>query len=109
MFVAICRIDLHIPASRSLKVKRSAVRRIKERLIQRYRASVAEVDHQDLWQRATLGLALVSGSPEDLRRLLQQMRGLVEREPDVVILSWVEDIDRYDPDRIDLRVEGDEG
>lgn len=52
-------IELHIPASNSLKAKRSVLNRIKERLKSRFNASVSEVDYQDLWQRSAIGVAVV--------------------------------------------------
>ena len=60
MVVGIARIELHIPGAQSLKAKRQVVRSLKERIRARVQAAVAEVDHQDLWQRAALGVAVVS-------------------------------------------------
>src|SRR2546423_11660959 len=55
---AALRFDLHVPASRSLKAKRAAVRPIIDTLRHRYHVSVAEVDHQDRWQRAAIAVAV---------------------------------------------------
>jgi hypothetical protein len=62
MFVGVVRVELHIPASTSLKDKRSVVRSLKDRIRERASAAVAEVDHQDLWQRAALGVAVVAST-----------------------------------------------
>jgi uncharacterized protein YlxP (DUF503 family) len=59
LIVGIALIELHIPGSSSLKAKRSVLNRIKERVKNRFNASVAEVDYQDLWQRAAIGVAVV--------------------------------------------------
>jgi uncharacterized protein YlxP (DUF503 family) len=67
-FVALLRIELHFPAAHSLKAKRSELQSVKAHLHQRLGAAVAEVDHQDLWQRATLAAALCSSSPAHLER-----------------------------------------
>jgi uncharacterized protein len=61
-FVALLVIDLHFPEAGSLKTKRREVSSIKAQLHTRLGAAVAEVDHQDLWQRARLTAALTSGS-----------------------------------------------
>ena len=98
MFVGLCRIDLHFPASRSLKAKRSLVQRVKGRLIQRFRASVAEVDHQDLWQLSRLGLAIVGSPPSRLKEHLASMRRMVEQEPGLEIIGWVEEIQKFEPE-----------
>ena len=59
---AAVRFDLHVPESRSLKAKRAAIRPIVDGLRHRFQVSVAEVDHQDQWQRAAIGVAVVDGS-----------------------------------------------
>ena len=53
-FVAILTVELHFPEAASLKGKRQFVRSAKDNLRNRFGAAVAEVDHHDLWQRATL-------------------------------------------------------
>ena len=92
MFVGIARIELHIPAGSSLKGKRSVVRGLKERIRQRVHAAVAEVDHQDLWQRATLGVAVVSGESRQVGEMLQSIRALVQATPEAEVLDWQEQI-----------------
>jgi len=91
MFVGIVRIELHIPAATSLKDKRSVVRSLKDRIRQRVHASVAEVDHQDLWQRAALGVAVVSGESRQVDELLQTVRNLVHGTAGAELLDWQED------------------
>jgi uncharacterized protein YlxP (DUF503 family) len=60
MFVGVARLTLQIADSGSLKSKRQVLRRVTERLKARFNVSVAEVEDQDLWQRATIALAVVS-------------------------------------------------
>jgi uncharacterized protein YlxP (DUF503 family) len=90
MFVGIVRIELHIPGAASLKDKRAVVRALKERIRHHVQASVAEVDHQDLWQRATLGVAVVSGENRQVGELLQSVRNQVERAHGAELLDWQE-------------------
>jgi uncharacterized protein YlxP (DUF503 family) len=61
-FVVVLRVHLHFPESGSLKAKRAELNRIKAALRDRCGASVAEVGHQDTWQRSTLAVALAAGS-----------------------------------------------
>jgi uncharacterized protein len=56
-FVAILTVELHFPEAGSLKAKRHHLRSARDQLRNRFGASVAEVDHHDLWQRATLTVA----------------------------------------------------
>ena len=62
-FVVLLRAHLFFPESGSLKSKRAELNSVKAHLRQRMGASVAEVAHQDSWQRATLAIALTGGSP----------------------------------------------
>ncbi len=64
-FVAIITVELHFPAASSLKEKRQFVRSAKDNLRNRFGAAVAEVDHHDLWQRATLTVACVARSAHE--------------------------------------------
>jgi uncharacterized protein YlxP (DUF503 family) len=59
MTVAIARITLVLAAARSLKDKRSVVKRLKDLVRQKFNVSIAEVDALDTWNRAVLGLTLV--------------------------------------------------
>jgi uncharacterized protein len=62
-FVVLMRVHLHFPDVESLKGKRAELNRIKAHLRERCGASVAEVAHQDTWQRSTLAVAVTGGSP----------------------------------------------
>jgi uncharacterized protein len=62
-FVVLMRVHLHFPDASSLKGKRAELNRVKAHLRERCGATVAEVAHQDRWQRATLAVAVVGGAP----------------------------------------------
>jgi len=68
-YVGILTFELHFPASHSLKEKRQFLRSAKQRL-QNMGASVAEVDHHDVWQRSRLTLSLVAREYREVERLL---------------------------------------
>jgi uncharacterized protein len=87
MHAAAVRFDLHIPESRSLKVKRAAIRPIVDGLRHRYHVSVAEIDHQDQWQRAEIGVALIAESDGHLRDVLDEVERFVARAADVELLE----------------------
>jgi uncharacterized protein len=69
-FVGILSVELHFPDSGSLKGKRKFVKSAKAQLQHRFGASVAEVDHHELWQRSRLTLACVARDHGELERLL---------------------------------------
>ncbi len=62
-YVVLLQVHLFFPESGSLKAKRAELNRVKAHLRQRHGASVAEVDHQDTWQRSTLAVAFAESSP----------------------------------------------
>jgi uncharacterized protein len=90
---AVC-FDLHVPQSRSLKTKRAAIRPIVDGLRHRYHVSVAEVDHQNQWQRSAIGVAVVGGSNSQVREVLASVERFVANAPDIELLdmetSWLE-------------------
>jgi uncharacterized protein YlxP (DUF503 family) len=90
MVVGIVRLELHLPAARSLKDKRQVVRSMKERLRERLRAAVAEVEFQDLWQRAAIGIAVVAADGGQVRELLNSARNIVEQYAQAQVLDWQE-------------------
>jgi uncharacterized protein YlxP (DUF503 family) len=77
--VALCLVRLHLPAVGSLKEKRMVLRSLKDRLREHYNVSVAEVEHQDLWQRATLGIVGISSGREALEQTFAAIQAEVER------------------------------
>ena len=77
MNAGICRIKLHLPDSRSLKDKRRVVKSIVSRLRNQYNISVAEVDDQDLWQLATLGIACVSNHNQHVDETLSKVMNFI--------------------------------
>jgi uncharacterized protein YlxP (DUF503 family) len=96
-FVAVLVIDLHFPEANSLKAKRKELSSIKAQLHGRLGAAVAEVDHQDLWQRATLTASLTGGSLGTLAAAADKLeRWLIARCPDGVhverLVASIEDL-----------------
>jgi len=71
--VALLTLELRIEAAHSLKDKRQVVRSLKDRLRAKFNVSVAELDHTDLWQRATIGVVSVSDSRDYLDSLMQSV------------------------------------
>jgi uncharacterized protein YlxP (DUF503 family) len=69
-YVGILAVELHFPEAASLKGKRKHVKSAKAQLQHRFGAAVAEVDHHDLWQRATLTVACVARGYRELAELL---------------------------------------
>lgn len=97
MHVAVVTVDLHVPQSRSLKDKRSAVRPIVEGLRQRFSLSVAEVGFLDLRQRAQIGFAVVSASEGHAAEVVAAAERWIWSRPDIEVadfaLRWMDGSD----------------
>ena len=76
--VAVGTVEIHLPDVGSLKGKRHALKGLKDKLRQRFEISVAEVDHQDVWQRATLALACVSGDSRHANEVISKAMDFIE-------------------------------
>jgi len=80
--VALGTVEIHLPDVGSLKGKRHALKGVKQKLRQRFEISVAEVDHQDSWQRATLALACVSGNSRHANEVISKAMDFLEDNVD---------------------------
>lgn len=89
MYAAAVRFEVHVPESGSLKAKRAAIRPIVDGLRHRFKVSVAEVDHQDTWQRSAIGVALVSESHAHLQDVIDEVERFVAAAADVDLLDTV--------------------
>ena len=78
MVVGLMTWELHLAACQSLKDKRQILKSLKDRLHQRFNVSAAETDHQDLWQRAELTVAVVSTDRRHAEEVLREADRLVE-------------------------------
>jgi uncharacterized protein len=72
MPIVYCELNLFLPYCHSLKEKRQILRKVQDRLRSRFNFSVAEMDHQDLWQRAQLGAVTIGPDLKVLDRISQQ-------------------------------------
>lgn len=87
MVVASVSLACLVRDSSSLKDKRQVIRSVKDRLRSRFNASVAEVDYQDLWQRATIGVAVVAVDGQSARQVLEQIIRFVEQDVRLSLLD----------------------
>lgn len=79
--VGVCRWVLHLPGCQSLKMKRSIVRSLRDRLQSKYRVSVAETDLQDRWQMAELTVAVVASDRRRAEAVLSRADRFVRSDP----------------------------
>jgi uncharacterized protein len=75
MPIGLLTLDINIPESRSLKDKRQVLRSLKDRLRHRFNVAVAELEHQDVWQRAVIGVVTLGDQPAFVE---QSLRAVLE-------------------------------
>ena len=87
MFVGVARYELRLPECASLKDKRAVLRRLHALIRQKFNVSIGEVDHLDLWQRATVAVSLITDTQFHGRRVLQEIGKHVQSHPGVELLD----------------------
>ena len=93
MNVGVCKLKIHIPESQSLKDKRSVVKSITARLQNQFNISIAEVDDNELWQIATIGVACVSNNNHRVDEILNSVIAVIEHNyPTIEIIEKETDI-----------------
>ena len=78
MIVGVCTIELRVHESRSLKAKRQVLKSIIARVKNNFNVAIAEVDYHDKWQRAVLGVAVVSTAQDHANGILSKVVNFVE-------------------------------
>src|SRR5262245_60697040 len=96
MVVGICRVTIMVPESHSLKEKRMVLRRVKDRVLNKFHCAIAEVGDQDDWQSAALGFAVVSNDHGFTQSMVQK------------ILNFIEELAKVSGDEQDYIQYGDE-
>ena len=86
MFVSALRIELRLGEVRSLKAKRAILRPVVRRL-KAMELSVSEVDHQDAWQRATLGVAIVAPQASRIDEVVARVQRSLLDDPTIAVVE----------------------
>ena len=92
MKLGVCKLKLRLPENQSLKGKRRVLKSIISRVRSNYNVAIAEVDDQDLWQLATLGIACVSNSDQQVNSVLSKVVDFISRS-------------RFDVEMLDCEIE----
>jgi uncharacterized protein YlxP (DUF503 family) len=88
MIIGACELQLHLPEVASLKEKRSVLKSLLARLRNKFNVSAAEVDQNDLWQSAVVGIVTVSNSTVHINQMLTQVINWIENNyPQIMIID----------------------
>ncbi len=91
MYVLYGKMEVFLPYASSLKDKRQTIQSLTDRLRKRFSISVAEVDHQDLWQRASIGFAAVCKTVSETELILDAIQTTLDsysHQLELLDLSW---------------------
>jgi len=86
--VLFIKVVLHIPYAQSLKQKRQPVKSLKQRLQNRFNASIAEIDALDNWQRAVLGVAMIANDKVYLEQQASKIEQIIIDEADMELIEF---------------------
>ena len=88
MVIGACRLRLHLPGCNSLKEKRALIKPLLARLHREFNVAAAEVDFQDVWRTAGLGIVAVTNATGNVESELQHIVGWIERHrPEVEVID----------------------
>lgn len=87
MYAAAMRLELRIRDAHSLKDKRRVIKSVAGHLARTFGVAVSEVDHQDLWNRATLGVAAVAPQASQLDRILHSVQRHMRERRDIELIG----------------------
>ena len=89
MIIGSCSITLYLPAVRSLKEKRQAVKSLVARVRNEFNVSIAEVGAQDVWHQAIIGVACVSNAHKHAHSQLESVVRFIEKQrPDLPLVTY---------------------
>jgi hypothetical protein len=79
MVIGICQLDLRIPENHSLKEKRHVIRKLIDRVKNRFNVAISEVGDNDLWQRAQIGICTVGNNRRHINSSLDKVIDFIEK------------------------------
>ncbi len=88
MTIGLCRLVLYLPESGSLKNKRNLLQSIVTRIRNKFNVSISELDDNELWQKATLGVVIVSNESRYANRVLSKVVDVVKADIRVELLDY---------------------
>src|SRR5437762_1808201 len=95
MWIAVLRLQLLIPAARSLKDRRQAVRSLKERLKSKFDVACAELGDMENWNRSILGISAVANEKTVLQQMSDEISRYAQNDPNVQVTGVDKDFFNY--------------
>jgi uncharacterized protein YlxP (DUF503 family) len=87
MIIGLVTVSISIPEARSLKDKRSVLRRLKDRILNKMNVSVAEVGKQDLWKSADLAFVTVAATSKIVQKRISDLSTILRSDPRYILIN----------------------
>ena len=88
MTIGVCRLKLYLPSCGSLKQKRSILKSLTARIQNKFNVSVSEINDNDLWQKAEIGIAIITNESRYANQVLSSVVELVQRQCDLALIAY---------------------
>jgi uncharacterized protein YlxP (DUF503 family) len=88
MTIGVCRLELYLPSCGSLKQKRSVLKSLTARIQNKFNVSVSEINDNDLWQKAEIGVAIITNESRYANQVLSSVVELVQRQYDLSLIDY---------------------
>ncbi len=92
MLVGVCRIELYVPDSSSLKSKRMIINSIKNKVRNKFNVSISEIDPNEKWQRISLGISMVSNERKFIDMTMGEIIKFIDGDGRLVILNHLVEV-----------------
>ncbi|MCM8785894.1 MAG: DUF503 domain-containing protein [Candidatus Omnitrophica bacterium] len=92
MFVGTLKFDIIIPSSTSLKDKRRVIQSLQNKIKSKFNVSIAEVDYQDKWQRAVIGLCFVNSEKKEIESICEKIKEIIFDNGELFIIDELKEI-----------------
>ncbi len=87
MVIAVYMIRLIIPESQSLKDKRRAIMQLRDKITKKFNVAFAELEHHELWNKATLGIASLANEQQIVNQALDNAMNLIYEMPHIEVIE----------------------
>ncbi len=88
MIVGVCRVELSIPDSFSLKDKRRIIKSIIARTRNKFNVAISEIEQNDSWQKAVLGISSISNDAHYTNKILNEVINYIEKDKGLILLNY---------------------
>ncbi len=92
MLVGVCRIELYAPDSGSLKSKRMIINSLKKKVRNKFNVSINEIEHNDKWQRISLGISMVTNERKFIDMTMSEILKFLDGDSRLVVLNHLVEI-----------------